>query len=188
MDSGEEAKSQRQNLQNSVAQMLRNTSVLLTGIMRWRNKMSIISLASRASVGRGYEYYNKGNVILHTKLSDHEFKAKVKGNGRCYDVHIDIEHPRKSKCNCPHAEGTRRICKHMIALYFTIFPDEAEKYFSEVVEYEIEEQERQQEIEDGIMEYIYSLTKQELRDELCELLFNSPQWVIERFMYEKLEW
>ncbi|NMB97839.1 MAG: hypothetical protein GYA02_14710 [Clostridiaceae bacterium] len=38
---------------------------------------------------------------------------------------INIVHPRKSKCNCPHADGRRVICKHMIALYFTVFPKEA---------------------------------------------------------------
>jgi len=150
--------------------------------------MSIISLASGASLRRGYEYYNNGHVTLHTQLSEHEFQAKVKGNGRYYDVNIDIEHPRKSKCNCPHADGTRRICKHMVALYFTIFPNEAEGFFREVVEYEREEEERQQELEGRVIKYINRLTKQELRDELCDILFDGPEWLLERFIYEKIEW
>ena len=44
-------------------------------------------------------------------------------------IHIQyilIKHPRKSKCNCPFAEGRRVVCKHMIALYFTIEPQAAE--------------------------------------------------------------
>mgnify|MGYP002644725577 CR=1 FL=1 len=46
------------------------------------------------------------------------------GNNK-YVVHIDKMHPRKSKCNCPFADGRRVVCKHMIALYFTAEPQAA---------------------------------------------------------------
>ena len=65
--------------------------------------MSLISLASASSVWRGYEYYQGKNVVVYERINENEYDAKVKGNGRNYDVHIDIAHPRKSKCNCPHA-------------------------------------------------------------------------------------
>lgn len=39
-----------------------------------------------------------------------------------------MEHPRKSICNCPHADGRRVICKHMIALLFTASPEAANKH------------------------------------------------------------
>ena len=56
----------------------------------------------------------------------------VRGSGqKHYDVFIDLEHPRKSKCNCPHADGKRVICKHMISLYFAAYPKIAQKYCDE---------------------------------------------------------
>ena len=150
--------------------------------------MSIISLASSASVWRGYEYYKNGYVLLCNKVSEHEFRAKVRGSGRNYDVFIDIDHPRKSKCNCPHADGTKRICKHMVALYFKMFPGEAADYIREVEEREMEEEERQQELEDKLVNYINSLSKEELKDALYDVLCDSPEWVLERFIYERVEW
>ncbi len=46
----------------------------------------------------------------------------------------------KSHCNCPHANGKRIICKHQVALYFSVFPEEADQYYKEVIEYEEEEE------------------------------------------------
>lgn len=73
--------------------------------------------------------------------SECEYTGKVSGNGRSYDVHIDLNHPRKLTCNCPYADGKRIICKHIVALYFSIFPKEAEAYIAEVEAYESEQEE-----------------------------------------------
>lgn len=89
--------------------------------------MGLMSLASRASVWRGYEYCKEERVHSKKINSAMEFEAKIDGNGKTYNVIIDVEHPRKSKCNCPHANGKCVICKHMIALYFSVFPKEAQK-------------------------------------------------------------
>ena len=43
---------------------------------------------------------------------------------------------KKIKVHCPHADGRRVICKHMIALYFTVFPKEAKNFITEAQEYE----------------------------------------------------
>ncbi len=64
-----------------------------------------------------------------------------------YDVFINLEHPRKSKCNCPHSDGKRIICKHMIALYFSAYPNEAKKYYEDVIKHQEEEERRQEELE-----------------------------------------
>ena len=77
--------------------------------------MSLISLASGKSLWRGYEYYEGKRVHFHIQNGEFEYTGKVSGSGRSYDVHIDIKHPRKSTCNCPHADGKRIICKHMVA-------------------------------------------------------------------------
>mgnify|MGYP003464204617 CR=1 FL=1 len=96
--------------------------------------MGLLDLASYKLVWRGYEYYIEKYVITHFKQSPTEIKGMVRGSGqKHYDVFINLEHPRKSKCNCPHADGKRIICKHMIALYFSSYPNEAKKYYEDVL-------------------------------------------------------
>lgn len=90
--------------------------------------MSILTAASGASVSRGYDYYNKDKVSSITQLSENEFEGYVDGTlEKPYYVKIDINHPKKSYCECPHANGNI-VCKHMVALYFSIFPNEVEEY------------------------------------------------------------
>ncbi len=75
--------------------------------------MSILSIASNASVWRGYEYYNEKKVLSWKQTEEHKFEGEVAGSEKePYHVMIDTEHPKKSKCNCPHAEGKKVICKH----------------------------------------------------------------------------
>ena len=75
-----------------------------------------------------YEYYKDKKVINFRKESDTVFYGSVKGT-TTYDVKIDINHTVKNTyCNCPFAKDNRKICKHMVALYFTAFPNEAEQY------------------------------------------------------------
>ena len=92
--------------------------------------MSILTSASGSSVSRGYDYYKKGKVNNVNQLNDHEFEGYVDGSLKnLYYVKINIEHPRKSYCDCPHANGNI-TCKHMTALYFELFPDEVDDYES----------------------------------------------------------
>lgn len=108
--------------------------------------MSILTAASGQSVYRGYEYAQAKKVLCMEWFDDGAIKATVSGNdGNVYDVLLDIAHPRKSQCSCPHAAGKRVICKHMVAVYFTAFPAEAKKYIRELEEYWEEEEERNQE-------------------------------------------
>lgn len=91
----------------------------------------------------------------------------MRGNkNKLYHVLIDIEHPRKSKCTCPFADGRRVICKHMVATYFTVFPEEAKRVIEEAEEYEKEEEQHQQEEYQEIEKYVNSLTLNELRERL----------------------
>ena len=92
--------------------------------------MSILTSASSSSVSRGYDYYKQNKVRNVKQLNDHEFEGYVDGSLKNpYYVKIDIEHPRKSYCDCPHANGNI-TCKHMTALYFELFPDEVDDYES----------------------------------------------------------
>ena len=92
--------------------------------------MSILTSASSSSVSRGYDYYKSNKVHNVNQLNDQEFEGYVDGSLKNpYYVKINIKHPRKSYCDCPHANGNI-VCKHMTALYFDLFPDEVEDYES----------------------------------------------------------
>lgn len=150
--------------------------------------MSLLTLASFSSVWRGYEYFKRKNVLTLIEISHNEIKGRVKGSGgKQYEVFIDVEHPRKSKCNCPHADGKRIICKHMIALYFLAFPNEAEKYYDEVVVRELEEEKRQEALERKIIQYIGRLKKDELQNLILEILYDGPEWQLDRFVERFIE-
>jgi hypothetical protein len=139
--------------------------------------MGLLDLASANSFWRGYDYYEAGNVISCEKMNDNQYTGKVSGSSNnTYVVSLDLKHPKKSICNCPHAEGSRRVCKHKVALYFSIFPDEAEKAIKEAEEWEKEEEKRQEEELKEIEEYVNSLSKKELREELLWRLVNERNY------------
>ena len=146
--------------------------------------MSLISLASGKSLWRGYEYYEGKRVHFHIQNGEFEYTGKVSGNGRSYDVHIDLKHPRKSTCNCPHADGKRIICKHIVATYFTVLPKEAERFYAEAMAYQEEEEKRQEEMSDKVIEYVGKMKKADLCQSLLELLFDGPEWQYDRFIRE----
>lgn len=151
--------------------------------------MGLLDLASYKSVWRGYEYFNEKYVIAHIKQSTTEINGTVRGSGqKHYNVFIDLEHPRKSKCNCPHADGKRIICKHMVALYFAAFPNEAKKYYGDVIKYQEEEEQRQEELECKVVNYVHKLKKSQLEQLLLQVLFDGPEWQYERFIRENIEW
>lgn len=150
--------------------------------------MSLMSCASGASVWRGYDYYVEQKVTHFERLSNTEFKGLVVGSAeQPYEAMIDTAHPRRSTCNCPHAFGKRIICKHMIALYFTAFPEEAKKLREEADAYEKEEEKRQEELYDRLPRYIHSLKKAELEQKLLELLNDCPEWLWDRFVRDNLK-
>ncbi len=138
--------------------------------------MSILSIASNASAWRGYEYYQGKKVLSWKQTGEHEFEGEVAGGeNKLYHVMIDTEHPKKSTCNCPHAEGEKIVCKHKIALFFTVFPKEADRYIAEIEEYESEEEKREQERYDQIVKYVKSLSKEELRIALINSLVEAEE-------------
>ena len=59
--------------------------------------MGIISLASGNSCWRGLDYYKHKKIIKLNKINEGEYESIVKGTNN-YNVHLDIEHPRKSTC------------------------------------------------------------------------------------------
>lgn len=133
--------------------------------------MGLIDLASSNSLWRGIDYYQSKNVKKIKKISDDEYNSIVSGTEE-YNVHIDINHPRKSTCTCPFADGRRVICKHMVATFFTIYPEEAERIIKEEQEYEDEEERLFEEHLEEVREYVNGLTEDEVRALLIDKLMD----------------
>ena len=133
--------------------------------------MGLIDLASSNSLWRGIDYYQSKNVKKIKKISEDEYNSIVSGTEE-YNVHIDINHPRKSTCTCPFAAGRRVICKHMVATFFTIYPEEAERIIKEEQEYEEEEERLFEEHLEEVREYVNGLTEDEVRALLIDKLMD----------------
>ena len=133
--------------------------------------MGIIDLASHKSVWRGMEYYKQNKVKACVANDDGTYEGEVEGNGKeVYRVHLDLTHPRKSKCNCPLAGGKMIICKHIVAVSFCVDDSEAERFKTEKTVYDSEEDERRSKKYDKYMKYARSLPKSELCQAYAELL------------------
>lgn len=140
--------------------------------------MGIISLASGSSCWRGLDYYKDKKVVELNKINENEYSSIVKGKNN-YNVYLDIEHPRKSICDCPLAKGKRIICKHIVATYFAALPREAKEFE--------EEQERLQEEEyDKAIKYLNKMSKQELINELIQVFDYGPEWIYNDFVKRNL--
>ena len=149
--------------------------------------MSLLTCASGNSVYRGYDYYNIGKVILLEDIGGGQFKGLV--NGRTdepYEVFIDVHHPRKSHCNCPHANGKRIVCKHQVALFFKAFPGESEKYKEELESYYDYEEKQHEDEERAIGKFLDKCSKTELENIIWQMLFDGPEWQYNRFVRDYL--
>lgn len=147
--------------------------------------MGLLECASGASVWRGYDYYKEKKVVSLEVTGENIYSATVAGSSsEPYSVELHIDHPRKSKCNCPHADGKRIICKHIVATYFTVLPKEAEKFYTEAMAYQEEEEKHQEELSDKVIEYVGKMKKVDLCQSLLELLFDGPEWQYDRFIRE----
>lgn len=140
--------------------------------------MGFLDLASYSSYCRGIDYCHSGRVISYEKISDTIYRGIVSGSKE-YEVEIDIEHPRKSKCNCPFAKGKQIICKHKVALYLTIFPNELKRIEEEQRQYELEMEEQEEKFEQEMKErekdikkYVESLSMEELQQQLINRMMN----------------
>ena len=146
--------------------------------------MGLIECASVNSIWRGIDYCER-NKVVSWEGQDTSFDGIVSGsNGEEYKVHVDVEHPRKSSCNCPHANGKRIVCKHIIAVYFTANPKAFEDFQKEVEQYEKDEelmQQKQQKHEDSLRKAARMMSKEELINELVSA------W-LELEEYRKYRW
>lgn len=147
--------------------------------------MGLLECASGASVWRGYDYYKEKRVRDLTETDELCYKASVAGTAsEPYHVEIDVKHPRKSRCNCPHADGKRIVCKHMVAVYFEAYPAEAVRFYQEYLRSQEEAEQYEEELYDRVREYVWHMKKSELQQALLELLLDGPEWQYDRFVRE----
>jgi len=150
--------------------------------------MGLINVASGNSVWRGLDYSKDKRVSHYKKVSETEYEGIVIGTDKNYNIWMDINHPRKSKCDCPHAKDKRIICKHIIALYFTVFPNEIDKFLKEVEESQKKYEDYEGEIYKKTLKRINSMSKSELQEVLIMTLNIAPEWVYERFVRDNVGW
>lgn len=121
-------------------------------------------------------------------IGEDQFKGFVDGSGsEPYEVFIDVNHPRKSHCNCPHANGRRVVCKHQVALFFKAFPYEAEKYKAELEAYYDYEEKRREDEEKSIEKILGKCSKSELENIILQMLYDGPEWQYESFVRDYLD-
>lgn len=150
--------------------------------------MGLLECASRNSVYRGFDYYNCNKVKYFENISDGVYLGIVEGsNGNSYETCIDVNHPRKSYCNCPHANGKRIVCKHQVAMFFKVFPEKAEEYKRELEEYYDYLEKEKEDEEKALVRFLHKCKKSELEDILYSLLMDSPEWLYDRFVREYLD-
>lgn len=158
--------------------------------------MGLLENARYASIERGYDYYKNGNVISFKQISENEYDGKVSGSAeKPYDVHIDIIHLKKSFCNCPFADGNKKVCKHKIAVYFSVFPEKAEEYrksLEDVEEYNddyndyFDEYDEDDEIDGDFREFacdilnhkVSKMTKAEAQSALYDIIESASEWML----------
>ena len=131
--------------------------------------MGMLEICSHNSYWRGLDYFENKRVKTLKQINQNEYEADVEGT-EVYHVRLNINHPRKSTCTCPHANGKSTICKHKVAVYFSIFPEEAQEAIDEKGRYynELEERKRIydkkiQEITKRFKEHVDSLSEEEAK-------------------------
>lgn len=145
--------------------------------------MGLLQCASGASAWRGYEYYAEQRVTNLSKIHDHIFTATVTGRERtARHVEVHLDHPRRSKCTCPHAEGRHVVCKHIVAAYFAALPQEAERFYTNAAAVQEEAEKWQEELADRLIAYVRKLAPDEAKQELLRLLLDGPEWQYEKFL------
>lgn len=141
--------------------------------------MGLLDICSNNSYWRGYHYFKGGMVKEVIRVDDGVYDAIVEGSKE-YKVHLDINHPRKSSCSCPHADGKRIICKHIVAVYFAVNPKEVKRIDKKIEMYEEERIEAEEkynkaykEVRERVIERVQKMSNEEVKQMLINYLINS---------------
>ena len=144
----------------------------------------LLNDASYHSYRRGYEYFKEGRVKNIQRFDGTTYSAIVSG---CEDYHvrIDFAHPRKSTCDCPHAEGRRVVCKHKVALAFAVSPEalkKADDIMEEQLRYQAEREQREHEQYKRIKKKVMEMSLKDLRDYVIYQMIEDETNMIQTMM------
>ncbi len=132
--------------------------------------LSILRMASGVSLWRGLDYLEQGRVKNLRPDGKGVFDAEVEGTANLpYTVHVDTMHVRQSYCDCPHAAGTRRSCKRMVATVFAVYPQQIDAFKWGVEQAELEYKREEVAHRAELVRCVNSLKK----DELCKALLDA---------------
>lgn len=161
--------------------------------------MGFIDGASYWSKCNGFDYYENGNVLNVIKVNNNQYSATVRGsNANTYTVIYIPGHPKLSTCSCPRANGKFTVCKHKVAVYYYLNPDEAD-----IIRKEREEQRKYQERleqeyiirhEKRVAEarkYVESLSIAEMKELLINHIISQTEEFEEQFYedpFDDYEW
>lgn len=135
--------------------------------------MEILYMCNETTNIRGYYYYKKGFVKELKKLDENIYSSVVSGTYN-YKVILNLNNLRKCSCSCPHKV---KICKHVMATYYTVFPEEAKQYEEGLKlvikgcnEHRQRKDEQYNEVHKRALEHVNSLTVDELKKELVNFI------------------
>lgn len=135
--------------------------------------MEILYMCNATSNIRGYYYYKKGFVKELRKLEENIYSSVVSGTYN-YNVILNLNNLNKCSCSCPHKV---KICKHVIATYYTVFPEEAKQYEEGLKlvikgynEHKQRKEDQYNEVYKKAIEHVNSLTVDELKKELVNFI------------------
>lgn len=75
----------------------------------------------------------------------------------------------------------------MVALYFAVFPKEAQRFYRDTVIAQEEEEERQEKLENALIDHVSKMRKADLEEALLQVLFDGPEWQYEQFLREHID-
>lgn len=137
--------------------------------------MEILYMCNATTNIRGYYYYKKGFVKELKQLDENIYSSVVSGTYN-YNVILNLNNLRKCSCSCPHKV---KICKHVMATYYTVFPEEAKQYeeglklvIKECNEHRQRKEEQYNEVYKKAIEHVNSLTVDELKKELMNFIID----------------
>lgn len=139
--------------------------------------MAFYSSASNNSKWRGVNYFENHKVRFSREEGNGIYYGEVEGSdSRVYSVRIDTEHPKRSTCTCPFANGRKVVCKHMVALYFESVPGSIDSFYADMKElearFELEEQRWREETLANITKQVKSMSAKEAKDRLIDVLYH----------------
>lgn len=143
----------------------------------------LISQASAAALARGWRYWQDGKILSHEELGGGLYGGTCAGShGEVYRIRLNPAKPRRSECTCAFAAGRHLVCKHMAALYFALFPEEAARYERMTAEAEAEAEAQREHMERALLRRVHAMKKAELESALLALLFYGPEWQYNDFL------